>query len=90
MKKKVALLLALCLTLCLFTACAGKDGGSKTPASAAQPVEPGPPIHSAALIPSSSRKPSSMALEALMTTMTLSNSVVTRSIMASSRVVGSR
>ena len=39
MKKKLALLLALCLTLCLFTACAGKDGGSKTPASAAQPVE---------------------------------------------------
>ena len=40
MKKKIALLLALCLTLCLFTACGNSGSGSKaTPAPAAQPVE---------------------------------------------------
>ena len=40
MKKKIALLLALCLTLCLFTACGNSSSGSKTtPAPAAQPVE---------------------------------------------------
>ena len=40
MKKKIALLLALCLVLCLFTACGNSSSGSKaTPAPAAQPVE---------------------------------------------------
>ena len=40
MKKKIALLLAVCLTLCLFTACGNTSSGSKTtPAPAAQPVE---------------------------------------------------
>ena len=59
--------------------------------SALKPVWPGPGARMTALMLGYSlTQPSSMALDALMTTMTLSNSLVTFSTIAVSRVVSSR
>ena len=58
---------------------------------ALNPVWPGPGARMTDLMEGySSIQPSSMALEALITTTTLSKRLVTSLIMASSRVVGSR